>query len=94
MIQTYAKKWQVVGINPPPRRMPMDTGMLIVVLIIMVYLTLIFGMLFKVNNNWCHLLFKNGTVIKIIKKKSAKRNIQALRVAQFECLSTALTNSI
>ena len=27
-------------------------------------------------------------------KKSAKRNIQALRVAQFECLSTALTNSI
>ena len=26
--------------------------------------------------------------------KSAKCNIQALRVAQFECLSTALTNSI
>ena len=66
MTQTIIKKWQVVGIAPPKRRMYMDTGIVIVVLIIMVYLTIIIGMLFSVNNNWCHLLFKNGTVKKLI----------------------------
>ena len=61
---TYTKKWQVVGINHPPRRMPIDTGMVIVVLIIVVYVTMVMVMLFSVTDDACHLLFKNGTVRK------------------------------
>ena len=43
-------------------RLPIDTGMVVVVFISLMYLTLVFGMLFYVKNDWCDLLFKNFTV--------------------------------
>ena len=39
-----------------------DSGMVVVVFIIVVLLALLTGMLASVNNNWCNLLFPNGTV--------------------------------
>ena len=44
-------------------RLRCDSGMVVVVFIILVLLTLLFGMLSSVNNPWCHLLFPNGTVM-------------------------------
>ena len=39
-----------------------DTGMVVVVFICIMYLALVFGLLFYVKNEWCDLLFKNMTV--------------------------------
>jgi hypothetical protein len=36
--------------------------MVVVVFISLMYLTLVFGLLFNVKNDWCNLLFKNYTV--------------------------------
>ena len=55
---------QVVTLNPPRRegRLQLDSGMVVVIFIILVLLTLLFGMLSSVNNPWCNLLCPNGTV--------------------------------
>ena len=39
-----------------------DTGMVVVVFISLMYMVLVFGLLFYVKNDWCDLLFKNFTV--------------------------------
>ena len=57
------KKWQVIGVtHQSRRRWSLDSGMIVVIFIIMVLLTLLATMLSSVNNNWCNLLFPNGTV--------------------------------
>ena len=43
-------------------RVPVDTGMVIVIFISMMYLTIVFVLLFNVDNEWCDLLHKNMTV--------------------------------
>ena len=57
--------WKEVGENHQKKkiRLRCDSGMVVVVFIIIVLLTLLFGMLSSVNNPWCHLLFPNGTVM-------------------------------
>ena len=56
---------EVVGVNHQKKKICLrcDSGMVVVVFIILVLLTLLFGMLSSVNNPWCHLLFPNGTVM-------------------------------
>ena len=48
--------------------MSVDTGMVIVIFISLMYMVLVFGLLFYVKNDWCDLLFKNMTVSYIYKK--------------------------
>ena len=48
-------------------RMSIDTGMVVVIFISLMYLTIVFGMLFYVKNDWCDLLFKNFTVGAVFK---------------------------
>ena len=43
-------------------KVPIDSGMVVVVFISLMYLSLVFGLLFYVQNDWCDLLFKNFTV--------------------------------
>ena len=43
-------------------KMAVDTGMVVVIFISMMYIVLVFGLLFYVKNDWCDLLFKNMTV--------------------------------
>ena len=43
-------------------RVQVDSGMVIVIFICMMYIVLVFGLLFYVKNDWCELLFKNMTV--------------------------------
>jgi hypothetical protein len=43
-------------------RMAVDTGMVVVIFISMMYIVLVFGLLFYVKNDWCDLLFKNMMV--------------------------------
>ena len=43
-------------------KISVDTGMVVVIFISMVYMVLVFGLLFYVKNDWCDLLFKNMTV--------------------------------
>ena len=43
-------------------KMCVDTGLVIVVFISMMYLAIVFVMLFYVGNEWCDLLYKNMTV--------------------------------
>ena len=45
-------------------RMSIDTGMVVVIFISLMYMVLVFGLLFYVKNDWCDLLFKNFTVKK------------------------------
>jgi hypothetical protein len=42
--------------------MAVDTGMVVVIFISMMYIVLVFGLIFYVKNDWCDLLFKNMTV--------------------------------
>ena len=42
--------------------MSLDSGMIVVIMISMMYMVLVFGLLFYVKNEWCDLLFKNFTV--------------------------------
>ena len=42
--------------------MSLDSGMIVVIMISMMYMVLVFGLLFYVKNDWCDLLFKNMTV--------------------------------
>ena len=44
--------------------MTVDSGMLVVVTIIAMYMTLVFGLLFYVKNEWCDILHHNLTVRK------------------------------
>ena len=46
--------------------MSLDSGMIVVILISMMYMVLVFGLLFYVKNDWCDLLFNNFTVSIII----------------------------
>ena len=39
-----------------------DSGMVVVIFISLMYMVLVFGLLFYVKNDWCDLLFKNFTV--------------------------------
>ena len=39
-----------------------DSGMVVVIFICMMYIVLVFGLLFYVKNDWCDLHFKNMTV--------------------------------
>ena len=43
------------------QRMSLDSGMIMVILISMMYMVLVFGLLFYVKNELCDLLFKNYT---------------------------------
>ena len=46
-------------------RLPtLDTGMFIVIFIVVMYLAIVFTLLFYVKNDWCDLLFPNMTVTK------------------------------
>ena len=42
--------------------MTVDTGMMVVIFIMGMYITLVFILLFYVKNDWCDLLFQNMTV--------------------------------
>jgi hypothetical protein len=42
--------------------MSLDSGMVVVIIISMMYMVLVFGLLFYVKNEWCELLFKNFTI--------------------------------
>ena len=42
--------------------MAVDTGMVVVIFISLMYMVLVFSLLFYVKNDWCDLLFKNMTV--------------------------------
>ena len=42
--------------------MGVDSGMVVVIFIGMMYMVLVFGMLFYVKNDWCDPFFKNMTV--------------------------------
>jgi hypothetical protein len=42
--------------------MSLDSGLIVVIMISMMYMVLVFGLLFYVKNDWCDLLFKNFTV--------------------------------
>ena len=44
------------------QRVSVDSGMVVVIFICLMYLVLVFGLLFYVKNDWCNLLFKNMTV--------------------------------
>ena len=44
------------------QRFSVDSGMVVVIFICLMYLVLVFGLLFYVKNDWCDLLFKNMTV--------------------------------
>ena len=46
--------------------MSVDTGMVVVVMISMMYMVLVFGLLFYVKNEWCDLLFRNHTVLAML----------------------------
>ena len=43
-------------------RLTLDSGMVVVMFICLMYIVLVFGLLFYVKNDWCDLLFKNMTV--------------------------------
>ena len=43
-------------------KISLDTGMIVVIFISLMYIVLVFGLLFYVKNDWCDLLFKNMTV--------------------------------
>ena len=45
-------------------RMSVDSGMVVVVFVCLMYIMLVFGLLFYVKNDWCDLLFENMTVRK------------------------------
>ena len=45
-------------------KMSIDSGMVVVVFISLMYMSLVFGLLFYVKNDWCDLLYKNFTVSK------------------------------
>ena len=48
--------------KPKVVRMSVDSGMVVVIFICLMYIVLVFGLLFYVKNDWCDLLFKNMTV--------------------------------
>ena len=52
----------VVMANHRTRNISMDTGMVVVIFISMMYIVLVFILLFYVKNDWCDLLFNNMTV--------------------------------
>jgi hypothetical protein len=43
-------------------RVPVDSGLLVVIIIITMYMAIVFGLLFYIKNDWCDLLYKNFTV--------------------------------
>lgn len=56
-------------------RMSIDTGMVVVIFISLMYMVLVFGLLFYVKNDWCDLLFKNFTVKNICSEKWRRKNV-------------------
>ena len=52
--------------NHRNRGIAVDTGMVVVIFISMMYIVMVFTMLFYVKNEWCDLLFNNMTVSKKI----------------------------
>ena len=62
----YCKENKVTSnysVNISYCRMSLDSGMIVVIMISMMYMVLVFGLLFYVKNDWCDLLFKNFTVM-------------------------------
>ena len=59
-------------------RMSIDTGMVVVIFISLMYMVLVFGLLFYVKNDWCDLLFKNFTVPKIAINKTMHKCMVSL----------------
>ena len=54
------------GIKKKPKnknRFGVDSGLIVIIFMIVVYLALLFYLLLDVNNDFCNLLFPNGTVI-------------------------------
>ena len=49
-------------------RMSVDSGLAVVILVCLMYIMLVFGLLFYVENDWGDLLFENMTVRKIKEK--------------------------
>ena len=45
-------------------RMSVDSGLVVVIFVCLMYIMLVFGLLFYVENDWCDLLFENMTVRK------------------------------
>ena len=45
--------------------MSVDSGMVVVIFICLMYIVLVFGLLLYVKNDWCDQLFKNMTVYQI-----------------------------
>ena len=62
-IQAYKHFRGIKNKTKTKNRFGVDSGIIVVIIIIVVLLTLLFGMLSVVNNDWCNLLFPNGTVI-------------------------------
>ena len=54
--------------------MSVDTGMVVVVMISMMYMVLVFGLLFYVKNEWCDLLFRNYTVLTMLRNSFLPKN--------------------
>ena len=44
------------------QRVSVDSGMVVVIFICLMYIVLVCSLLFYVKNDWCDLLFKNMTV--------------------------------
>ena len=42
--------------------MSVDSGMVVLIFICLMYIMLVFGLLFYVKNDWCDLFFRNMTV--------------------------------
>jgi hypothetical protein len=54
----------------------LDSGMVVVILISMMYIVLVFGLLFYVKNKWCDLLLKNFTVILVVDSAYCKTDLE------------------
>ena len=61
------------------RKMAVDTGMVVVIFIIVMYMAIVFGLLFYIKNDWCDLLHSNHTVRGRI-KPGAKANLNPMSV--------------
>ena len=57
-MDTFFLRWS----SMMAKMISIDSGMVVVIFISLMYMVLVFGLLFYVKNDWCDLLFKNFTV--------------------------------
>ena len=62
-------------------KISLDTGMIVVIFISLMYIVLVFGLLFYVKNDFCDLLFKNMTV-----RSNLTLNVQYFTISGKCCL--------